>query len=213
MPFFRDRSDAGRQLAEALANAGTRILVLALPCGGVPVAYEIAKALGAPLDTLVVRKVGAPFNPEFAVGAIAPHDITVFDEGSVAMSGASRASIEGVLGAERQELQRRIDAYGSGRYSVGFIPQTIILVDDGIATGMTARAAALAATKRYPKARIMLAAPVCVPETKAALRKEGIEVVCLHAPRDMYAVGQAYENFDQVSDAEVVALLKGAAGK
>ncbi|HEY4524863.1 MAG TPA: phosphoribosyltransferase [Candidatus Paceibacterota bacterium] len=214
MPFFLDRSDAGQKLSEMLKkNAGGRTLVLALPRGGVPVAFEIAQSLGAPLDTIVARKIGTPFNPEFAVGAIAPRDVVVFDDESVALSGASRSAIEGLIGRERAELERRVETYKSGAYSVGFVPETILIVDDGIATGQTVRAASLSVRKKYPNARVVLAAPVCVPETMRALEQEGEDVQCLHAPAEMSSVGQAYENFDQLGDAEVVALLKGAAGK
>ena len=214
MPFFLDRSDAGQKLADLIKKeARGRTLVLGLPRGGVPVAFEIAKSLGAPLDTIVARKIGAPFNPEFAVGAIAPRDVVVFDDESVALSGASRAAIEGLIGRERAELERRVETYKSGAYSVGFVPETVLIVDDGIATGQTVRAAMLSVRKKYPKAHVVLAAPVCVPETMHALEQEGEDVRCLHAPAELSAVGQAYENFEQLGDAEVVAFLKSAAEK
>ncbi|HEY4522246.1 MAG TPA: phosphoribosyltransferase family protein [Candidatus Paceibacterota bacterium] len=209
--IYTDRAEAGCALAQVLKKyAPNRTLVLALPRGGVPVGYEVAKALQAPLDTLVVRKIGAPFNPEFAVGAIAPHEVVVFDEGSIRASGASQVSVEGMVGKEREEMRRRIDVYRSGQYSVGFTPNTVIIVDDGIATGMTARAALRAARIRYSRARIILAAPVCVPGTAEELSREADEVVCLASPLDIHAIGQAYEHFDQVSDEEVLRYLESA---
>src|SRR3989338_8265780 len=150
--IYTDRAEAGCALVQVLKKyAPNRTLVLALPRGGVPVGYEIARALHAPLDTLVVRKIGAPFNPEYAVGALAPNEVLVFDDDSIRASGASHASVEGVVGKEREELRRRIDVYRSGQFSVGFAPNTVIIVDDGIATGMSARAALRAARIRYAR--------------------------------------------------------------
>ncbi len=209
--LYTDRAEAGCALAQALKKyAPNRTLVLALPRGGVPVGYEIARALHAPLDTLVVRKIGAPFNPEYAVGALAPNEVLVFDDDSIRASGASRASVEGVVGKEREEMRRRIDLYRSGQFSVGFAPNTVIIVDDGIATGMSARAALRAARIRYTRARIVLASPVCVPGTAEDLEKEADEVVCLASPLDIHAIGQAYEHFEQLSDEEVLRYLEGA---
>ena len=139
---FADRADAGRQLAgELLKHAYARPLVLALPRGGVPVGREVARALHAPLDTLVARKIGAPFNPEWAVGAIAPHDVVVLDDDAMKSASVSRLAVEGTIATERKELTRRINAYRSGSFSAGFIPKTVVVVDDGVATGLTARAA------------------------------------------------------------------------
>src|SRR3989338_2562643 len=149
---FADRADAGRQLAEKLLkHAYTRPLVLALPRGGVPVGREVARALKAPLDTLVARKIGAPFNPEWAVGAIAPHDVVILDDDAMKSASVSRLAVEGTIAAERKELTRRINAYRSGSFSAGFIPKTVVVVDDGVATGLTAPppAARRAAGRRY----------------------------------------------------------------
>ncbi len=205
--MFTDRADAGRRLAAALRDKGyTKPLVLALPRGGVPVGYEVAKELDCPLDTLVVRKVGTPFNPEFAVGAIAPHDVVLFDDLAIKTSGASRSAVEGIEQRERQELRRRIDAYRSGTYAASYIPGTVMLVDDGIATGLSARAAVAAARARYPKARIVVAVPVCIGALDE-LKREADEIVCLSQIDHVHAISEAYETFDQVSDAEVISRL------
>lgn len=209
--MFIDRADAGRQLADALeAKAYPRPLVLGIPRGGIPVALETALRLRAPLDTIVVRKIGAPFNPEFAVGAIAPPDIVFVDDDSVSISGSSRAAVDGVVGAEREELRRRVAAYKSGSYAAGYVPQTVIVIDDGVATGNTTAAALRSVRARYRKAKLVLAVPVGVPESLRALKKEADEVVCLAAPKTLYAVAQAYSRFDQVSDAQVLSCLDHA---
>ena len=208
---FADRADAGRQLAGCLAaRAYEHPLVLALPRGGVPVGLEVALALKAPLDTLVARKVGAPFNPEWAVGAVAPHDIVVIDDDALRSGSVSRLAVEGTIAAERRELARRIDEYRSGSFSLGFIPKTVIVIDDGVATGLTARAALLSARAKYPKAQLVFAAPVCIGTSEKELKCVADEVVCLPGPRGLYAVAQAYEEFEQVSDHEVLAYLKKA---
>ncbi|OGG52636.1 hypothetical protein A3C20_00075 [Candidatus Kaiserbacteria bacterium RIFCSPHIGHO2_02_FULL_55_25] len=211
---FADRADAGRQLAEKLLkHAYTRPLVLALPRGGVPVGREVARALKAPLDTLVARKIGAPFNPEWAVGAIAPHDVVILDDDAMKSASVSRLAVEGTIAAERKELTRRINAYRSGSFSAGFIPKTVVVVDDGVATGLTARAALRAARARYPKVRLVFAAPVCIGRSEKELAGEADDIVCLTSPAGFYAVGQAYERFEQVTDDEVLAYLKTASKK
>lgn len=207
---FADRRDAGERLAEEVAQRGfERPLVLALPRGGVPVGYEVARALQAPLDTLVARKIGAPLNPEWAVGALAPHDVLLLDEDAIQFGHISHAAVEGVVAAERKELERRVDAYRSGTFSAGYIPKTVVLVDDGVATGLTARAALQSARKKYPKTRIIFAAPVCLSDTEAALKRDADEVICLSSPQGIHAVGAAYEHFDQTSDADVMQYLGG----
>ena len=209
---FADRADAGRQLAEKLAaRSYEHPLVLALPRGGVPVGLEVARALKAPLDTLVARKVGAPFNPEWAVGAIAPHDIVIIDDEALKSASVSRLAVEGTITAERKELARRIGEYRSGSYSLGFIPKTVIIVDDGVATGLSARAALRAARAKYPKARLVFAVPICISDSKKELRHEADEVFCLSSGAGLYAVGQAYAKFEQVTDDEVLAYLKAGA--
>ncbi len=210
---FADRSEAGKRLGEALlSHAYPHPLVFAIPRGGVPVGIEAARALEAPLDTLVVRKIGAPLNPEWAVGALAPHGVLIIDDDALKSASISRASVDGVLAKERAELDRRVDAYKSGTYSAGYMPETLVIVDDGVATGYTARAAIMSARKKYPKTRIVFASPVCLLGSFDLLSADADEVVCLDLPEGLYAVGQAYEEFDQVSDEEVRALLQGASG-
>lgn len=207
---YADRTEAGVSLTETLrTRMYAQPLILALPRGGVPVAYEVAVRLHAPLDTLVVRKVGAPLNPEFAVGALAPFDISIFDDESIRSAGSSRAAVEGVVSAQKRELERRTVAYRSGSYAAGFIPETVILVDDGIATGLSARAASAAARKKYPRARIVFAAPVCLGGVDAS-SVAADELVCLSTGESMYAISQAYGSFPQVGDAEVESLLRSA---
>lgn len=203
--LYADRSEAGAKLAAKIAGRSyERPLVLALPRGGVPVASKVAAALTCALDTLVVRKVGAPFNPEFAVGALAPQGVFIIDEDSLATSGASLAAVEGIIAREKKELERRMSAYKSGSFSAGVVPSTVVIVDDGIATGMSAKAACLAARKKYPKAKIVIASPVCILDGIEQFRDHADEIVCLSEPTSMYAIGQAYGSFPQVSDEEVM---------
>ncbi|MHB1086939.1 MAG: phosphoribosyltransferase, partial [Minisyncoccota bacterium] len=180
---FGNRNEAGKRLGEALlSHTFPRPLVLALPRGGIPVAREVARILNAPLDTLVVRKIGAPLNPEWAVGALAPHGVVLIDDDALKSASISRASVDGVLAKERAELDRRVDTYNSGAYSAGYVPETLIIVDDGVATGYTARAAILSARKKYPKIRIVFASPVCLLGSFDLLSVEADEVVCLDLP-------------------------------
>ena len=205
---FADRADAGRQLAEKLLkHAYARPLILALPRGGVPVGREVARTLKAPLDTLVARKIGAPLNPEWAVGAIAPHDVVILDDDAMKSASVSRLAVEGTISAERKELARRAATYRSGSFSAGFIPKTVVVVDDGVATGLTARAALRAARAKYPNAYLVFAAPACVGRSEKELAGEADDVVCLTSPAGLYAVGQAYDRFEQVTDDEVLEYL------
>lgn len=207
MSLYSDRRDAGARLAELLLKyKHNRTLVLALPRGGVPVAFEVARQLSCPLDTIVVRKVGAPLNPEFAVGAIAPHGIRMLDPESVYTSGASPASVDGILEREEQELERRQRVYRSGMYSIGYAPNTIIVVDDGIATGLSAKAACRSVRKKYAQVRLVLAAPVFLTDP-SDFSDHADEVAYLDQPEELYAVAQAYDSFPEVSDDEVNALL------
>jgi putative phosphoribosyl transferase len=207
---FADRKEAGRLLADAVRLlAPVRPLVLGLPRGGVPVALEVAHVLRAPLDTLIVRKVGLPGNPEFGVGAVAP-SVLYLDEATIARLGISRSALEGVIAGERAEMERRINVYASGSYSRGFVPGTVIIVDDGIATGVSARAALRSARAKWKDAKIILAAPVCARDTAIVLRTEFDETVFLSEPESLIAIGYWYERFDQVSDAEVRRCLDSA---
>ena len=205
---FRDRRDAGRQLGEALAPRRDA-LVLGLPRGGIPVAYEVARALRAPLDVFLVRKLGVPGHEELAMGAIASGGIQVLNDDVVSQLGLGPPTIARVRAAEEVELSRREREYRGARPPVSLTGRTVILVDDGLATGSTMRAAAVAVRQKKP-AKIVVAVPVGAPTTCSELRKEADEVVCLYSPSAFQAVGQFYEDFAQTTDGEVNALLASA---
>ena len=208
MPFL-DRADAGRKLAGALERFRSRSpVVLALPRGGVPVGLEVARALGAPLDVIDARKLGAPGHEELAVGAIAPGAVYV-DRLLVRRLGVSAAYLEQITTAEGRELERRERLYRSGRAPLDVEGRVVILVDDGLATGATARAAVVSLRQRRP-AQVILAVPVGAPETVARLREVADDVVCLETPPDFRAVSLAYRDFSPTSDAEVVSCLAAA---
>ncbi len=207
--YFRDRTDAGKQLAAALLRLRPeRPVVLALPRGGVPVAYEVAAALDAPLDVLVARKLGAPSQPEFGFGAIAP-DALYLDPHTVRMLRLGDAEIEEIVGRESRELERRERAYRNGRPPADVSGRTVILVDDGLATGVTMRAAIRSVKARNP-GRIVVAVPVGAPETVQEIELEVSEIICLNQPWDFSAVGVWYEDFRQTEDQEVIELLEKA---
>jgi putative phosphoribosyl transferase len=201
---FKDRYDAGRRLAEALKSYGGRqdVIVLALPRGGVPVGYEVARALGAVLDILIVRKLGVPSQPELAMGAIASGGALYINEEIVSLAGVSPRDIKTVLEKERHELARREALYRGLHPGIQIEGRTVIIVDDGIATGATMHAAIMALRSNKP-ARIVVAVPVCPAE--AATRFKGLadDFVCVLMPEPFGAVGQFYEWFDQTSDDEV----------
>ena len=210
---FPDRNEAGRRLAERLLHLkDKRPVVLALPRGGVPVGYEVAKALGAPLDLVFVRKIGAPFQPELALGAVADggHPITVLNEQLVGRLEISETFLEEETKRKLAEIDRRREVYKAGRPRLNVKGCTAIVVDDGIATGATVRAALQSVRKGAPD-RLVLAVPVAPPETIEALESEADEVICLEAPVLFFAIGQFYRNFEQLSDQEVVEWLKRAA--
>jgi putative phosphoribosyl transferase len=205
---FTDRRDAGRQLAAQLVPlAKERPIVVGLPRGGIPVAEEIAVALRAPLEPLAVRKLGAPHNPEYGIGAIAEDGTRVFDEEALAVLGINGAVLEEIVSRETAELRRRTEAYRGERPPPRLEDRTVIVVDDGVATGVT-DTAALRAIRRSRPRRLILAVPVCAPDSAARLREEADEVICLVEPRLLHGVGQWYADFTQVSDAEVLAALK-----
>lgn len=207
---FADRREAGWRLGEALrplAAAGP--IVVGLPRGGVPVAEEVASVLGAPLEVLVVRKLGAPHNPEYGVGAIAEGGVRVFDPEALAVLGVDNASLEAIVASEEAELRRRVEAYRGERALRPLADRTVIVVDDGVATGLTDTAALRAVRRRQPHG-LLLAVPVGAPDSVARLREEADEVVCLAEPRRLRGVGQWYRDFSQVSDDEVVAALRPA---
>lgn len=205
--LFADRDDAGHRLAAELAGyTGRRdLLVLALPRGGVPVAFPVARALGAPLDVLVVRKLGLPGYPELAMGAIAAGVVALEPE-LIAYLRIPPHRIEREAARERAELERREAAYRQGRPPPAVAGKTVIVVDDGIATGATVRAA-VAALRTLDPAEIVVAAPVASPHALEELRRVADRVVCVAAPPSFRAVGELYRDFEQTTDAEVKALL------
>ncbi len=206
---FADRRDAGRRLAERLLPlAREEPVVVGLPRGGVPVAAEIAAALDAPLEILAVRKLGAPHNPEYGIGAIAEDGTRVFDSEALAVLGISGGALETIVARETAELRRRVVAYRGDRQPLALRDRTVIVVDDGVATGVTDTAALRAVRRHHPR-QLILAIPVCAPDSAERLREEADEVVCLLSPALLYGVGQWYRDFSQVSDEEVVTALAG----
>ncbi len=211
MRRYRDRRHAGRILAEAVAaRSFAHPVVLALPRGGVVVAAEVATVLDAPLDVLVVRKLGVPWHPELGMGAIAERRVMLLNEEVVRATGVTPAEIEEVRRREEAELARRSTVYRQGRSPLDLTDTTAVIVDDGLATGFTARAA-IESARRGGAARVVLAVPVGAADTVAALGRIADEVICPLAPRDFLAVGAWYDDFAQVSDEEVVAILRRVA--
>lgn len=207
--LFHDRAQAGRLLAFELSRYANRkdVIVLGLPRGGVPVAHEVAARLHAPLDVFVVRKLGVPGHRELAMGAIATGGVRVLNHEILASLDISREALEAVAAAEEQELRRREQAYRGHGASPEIRGKTVILVDDGIATGSTMRAA-LAALRKQGPARVVVAVPTAAAASCQELQGQADEVVCLMTPRDFYAVGQWYEDFSQTTDEEVTRLLR-----
>lgn len=211
MAKFRDRIDAGQALAKKLTQYANRddVIILALPRGGVPVAYEVAKVLNAPLDVMLVRKLGVPYQPELAMGAIASGGVRVLNEQVVRSLGINDDDIEKVAATEAQELERRERAYRGDRPPLQIKDMTVIVIDDGIATGATMRAAVSALQQQHP-ARLVVAAPTSAQDTYNRLLGEADEVICIATPEPYIAVGLWYEHFDQTSDDEVRDLLEKA---
>ena len=212
MALFKDRRDAGKQLAQELtAYAGRSVvIVLALPRGGVPVAYEVARALHAPLDIFIVRKLGLPGHEELAIGAIASGGVRVLNEDIVRALNIPESVIESIARRELQELERRERTYRGNRPPPEVRGRTVVLVDDGLATGASMRAAVAALRAQNP-ARIVVAVPTAAPETCEAFESEVDEIVCAMTPEPFYGVGRWYEDFSQTTDEEVRALLEEAA--
>lgn len=205
---YRDRTEAGRLLAEQLQAYASRpeVLVLALPRGGVPVAFEVARTLNAPLDICLVRKLGVPGYKELAMGAIAPGGVMVLNEDVVRELRISKENIERVAAEELQELERRNRAYRGNRPVPDIQNRTVILVDDGIATGSTVRAAIATLRQQHPE-RVVVAVPVAPLSTYSQLRAEADEIVCLRALEPFRAISLWYDDFSQTTDDEVRSLL------
>ncbi|HEY6325266.1 MAG TPA: phosphoribosyltransferase family protein [Candidatus Cybelea sp.] len=214
MQLFADRADAGRQLAELLAQYADdpSAVVLALPRGGVPIGHAIARRLRAPLDVYVVRKLGVPGHEELAMGALAGDGTCVLDQELIAQLGIGAAALQDVVRREIDELKRRDVAYRDARPEPDLRGKVVIVVDDGLATGATMRAAATALRRRGPAA-IVAAVPVAAPRTVASLRGIVDSVVCVRTPEPFHAVGLYYLNFEQTSDDEVRRLLADAGGE
>jgi putative phosphoribosyl transferase len=212
-PPFEDRRDAGRRLAGKLSSfEDERPVVFALPRGGVPVGYEISRALETPLDVLVSRKLGAPGQPEFGIGAVAAGGVRVLNEDVVRRLGIPEDYVQEITAQELEEVGRRLRYFRGDRLETEVVGRTAILVDDGLATGVTARAAVQALRLRNPR-RLVLAAPVCAAQSAALFRTTVDELVCLESPSDLGAIGFWYRNFEQTSDEEVVELLERARGE
>ena len=212
MKSFRDRQQAGKQLAQLLRRfAAEDPIVLALPRGGVPVAYEVARELGAPLDVLIVRKIGAPFQPELGLGAITEGGTRFVDEDMCAVLGVSPQEIDEIAAREQIEIEHRLRRYRNGRPLPPLAGRTVILVDDGVATGGTARAAIRALRTFQPK-RIVFAVPVAAVQAAELLGSEADELVAVEVPDDLMAIGAWYEDFSQVDNGQVAAWLARARG-
>lgn len=208
--LFQDRRDAGRQLAATLGGLkGQGCVVLALPRGGVPVAAEVARALGAPMDLLLVRKIGAPRQPELAVGSVIDGGtpIIVRDSGLLRLTGTSAAAFDEICARELSEIERRRKFYMGDRKPVPLAGKTAIIIDDGLATGNTMRAALHAARLRNPRILIM-AIPVAPKGVFEEFRDEADQIICLATPEPFGAVGYFYGNFEPTTDAEVIALMR-----
>ncbi|MDW7978207.1 MAG: phosphoribosyltransferase [Candidatus Caldarchaeum sp.] len=210
--LFHDRVDAGRRLAKHLSKrVQGECVVLAIPRGGVVVGYEVAKMLNCPLDVVISRKVGAPSQPELAVGAVAEDGTLFVDEEIARVVGAADEYIRQKAAEESWEARRRAEVYRGGRPMQELKGRTVILVDDGLATGLTMKAAVHMARNKQAE-KIIVAVPVAPPETVEKLKKLADEVVCLETPADFFAIGQFYDRFEQLSDEEVVSILSRSRG-
>lgn len=208
---FRDRQEAGRALAKELAflRGKPDVVVLAIPRGGVVVGYEVAKALEAPLDVYITRKIGAPYNAELAMGAVASDGSIFLDQELIKRLGVSADYLEKEIERQRQEIARRLQRYRGNRPPIDLTDKRVVLVDDGVATGATTLAS-IHALRKQPLAELILAIPVSPPDVIANLRKEVDRCVCLSTPEPFWAVGAFYLVFDQTSDEEVIHLLRAA---
>lgn len=206
--MFTDREDAGRQLARVLLEYDlSSAVIVALPRGGVPVGFEIARLYLLPLTVLIVRKIGSPFEKEYGIGAIAENGTLLLDHASIQKLDISREAVEQTIQQEREELVRRIQQYRYGRSFPNLAGKTVVIVDDGLATGVTARAAIESIMKLNP-AKIIFAAPVCAHETIRKLETQLVSVICMLQPSNLRAIGMYYQDFSQVTDQEVKDLLR-----
>lgn len=213
MTLYADRHDAGYALAahvSSMVPAAADALVLGLPRGGVPVAYQVARVIGAELGVIVARKIGLPRHPELGVGAVTADGEPVFDNEALRHFRLTPADLEPIVSVERSEARRRRDLYRSGRTDPVVRGRTVIVVDDGLATGVTARAA-LRAVRAGQPARLYFAAPVCAAESVRALTAEFDDIVCMHCLDDFGAVGMWYDDFTQVGDDQVISWLERSA--
>ncbi len=208
--LFQDRHEAGQKLAKQLEMyRGKRAIVLALPRGGVVVGYEVAKALNLPLDVIITRKIGAPGNPEYAIGAVAETGDVQLNQEEIRLFGISPQYVNDEIRRQRQEIERRVQLYRGGRRLPSVRNKIVIVVDDGIATGFTMRASIRALKVEEPK-KIVLAVPVAPPDVLDEMRKEVDEAVCLATPEPFFAVGAWYRHFEQTTDEEVRDYLAAA---
>ncbi len=210
--MFRDRTEAGRTLAQRLEHLrGGDLVVLGLPRGGVPVAFEVARGLSAPLDVIMVRKLGVPFQPELAMGAIGEGGIRILNTRVLSLAGVNDHQLAAIEAKERRELERRVSLYRGAAQRISLEGRTAVIVDDGIATGSTIRAAAEVA-REQGAAQIVIAAPVAPADTLAALESVADEVVVVDIPEPFLAIGSFYRDFTQTNDTEVTRLLESSRG-
>ena len=211
--MFRDRSDAGVQLAERLKDYKDRedVIVLALPRGGVVTGHEIARYLNAPLDIIIVRKIGFPGQPEFGIGAVSETETVFLNQRIVSTYGVTKQYIEEEINRQKEEISRRVKLYRKGGSIRKLDGKVIILVDDGVATGATMKAAIVALRKEKIN-KVVVAIPVAPPETADEIKKMADEFICIETPPDFMAVGSHYRDFTQITDEEVVRLLEGQNG-
>lgn len=207
---FKDREEAGKELARALVEfRGRNVMVLGMPRGGVVVAREVAEALGVPLDIVVTRKIGAPGEPEFALGAITQEGDVIVDSRAAESVGATTEYLQGEARRKKSEVKERMRSLRGDMPYPSLEGKTVIIVDDGMATGNSMRAAVQSVRKRGPR-EVVVAVPVAPQEAVAELSREGTRVVCLEQPRFFFAIGEFYKDFEQVEDSEVRELLQSA---
>lgn len=205
--LFRNRTEAGNLLADALKKYLNRAIVLAIPRGGVVVGFEVAKKLNAQFDVVVSRKIGAENDPELALGAVAEDGSNYINESIVTLLGMSEAYVKSEIEKERKEVIRRVSKYREGKIGIEITGKKVIVIDDGIATGYTMIASCRFLRKRSPE-RLIIAVPVCPIEIMERLSVEADEIVCLYNPKPFYGIGEFYDNFEQTTDEEVIGLLK-----